>query len=171
MLRVFCFHTLGITVEDLYLIDPDPDRGGHERGVRVELRLLERPPWRGSPNASQPVIADRAVWRADLLESVTGGPGSKDRMHHHPGMVGNEPGRRVFVPGLTDDPIGWLEHQLSDVLPHLEAAGVDTYPHHASAEALREATPEITGTVATVLNEVRTGTLAADPPETPTPRT
>ena len=165
MLRVFCFRTLGITVEDLYLIDPDPDRGGHERGVRVELRLLDEPAWRGSPNASQPVVVDRAVWRADFLESVAGGPGSKDRMHHHPGMLGNEPGRRVFAPGLTADPMGWLRLQLSDVLPHLEAAGVDTRPHRASAEALREAAPEVVGTVATVLGEVRAGTLATAPQE------
>ncbi|TDC89666.1 hypothetical protein [Actinomadura sp. 7K507] len=163
MLRVFCFHTLGITVEDLYLIDPDPNRGGHERGVRVELRLLGDPTWRGSPNASQPVIVDQAVWRADFLESVAGGPGCKDRMHHHPGMLDNEPGLRVFDPDLTADPMGWLEHQLSNVLPHLEAAGVDTEPHHTSAEALHEAAPEIAGTVATVLGEVRAGTLATTP--------
>ncbi|MFG2091185.1 hypothetical protein [Spirillospora sp. NPDC048824] len=167
MLRVFCFHTLGITVEDLYLVDPDPHRGGHERGVRVELRLLGTPSWRGSPNASQQVVVDQAVWRADFLESVTGGPGSKDRMHHHPGMLDNEPGRRVFEPGLTADPMGWLEHRLSDVLPLLKAAHVDARSHHASAEALREAAPEVAGTVATALGEVRAGTLATTPPETP----
>lgn len=167
MLRVFCFQTLGITVEDLYLPAPDPDGGGHERGVRVELRVLDTPPWRGSPNASQQIVVDRAVWRADFLESVAGGPGSKDRMHHHPGMTDNEPGRRVFAPGLTADPMGWLKHQLSDVMPLLEAAGVDT-GHHASAAAIREATPELVGTVATVLGEVRAGTLATEPKATPT---
>ncbi|TDD86081.1 hypothetical protein [Actinomadura rubrisoli] len=163
MLRVFCLGSLGITVEDLYLIDPDPDRGGHERGVRVELRLLDPRPWRGSPNASQPVIADRAVWRADFLESVAGGPGTKDRMHHHPGMADNEPGRRVFLPALTADPMGWLEQHLLDVLPLLEAAEVDPAPHRPSAEALREATPEIVGTVTTVLTRVREGALATSP--------
>ncbi|WP_067461250.1 hypothetical protein [Actinomadura macra] len=163
MLRVFCFGTLGITVEDLYLIDPDPVRGGHERGVRVELRLLDPRPWRGSGNASQPVNVDRAVWRADFLESVAGGPGSKDRMHHHPGMADNEPGQRVFVPGLTADPMGWLKHQLFDVLPLLTEADVDTVPHRPSAEAVREAIPEVVGTVATVLGAVREGTLATGP--------
>ncbi|MFD0687588.1 hypothetical protein [Actinomadura fibrosa] len=163
MLRVFCLGGLGITVEDVYLIDPDPDRGGHERGVRVELRLLPLQPWRGTRNAAQPIVADRAVWRADFLESVAGGPGSKDRMHHHPGMVDSEPGRRVFVPGLTADPMGWLKHQLFDVLPLLEAAGVDADAHRASAEEIRDAIPEIVGTVATVLGEVREGILATSP--------
>lgn len=162
MLRVFCFTTLGITVEDLYLIDPDPDRGGHERGVRVELRLLEPRPHRGSLNASQPVVVDRAVWRADFLESVAGGPGTKDRMHHHPGMADNEPGRRVFDPDLTADPMGWLKRRLTDVQPLLKAAGVDD-PHDRAATAIRDAVPELVGTVATVLDGVRAGVLAQKP--------
>lgn len=164
MLRVFCFGSLGITVEDLYLVDPDPDRGGHERGVRVELRLLDARPWRGSPNASQPVVVDRAVWRADLLESVAGGPGSKDRMHHHPGMIDGEPGRRVFVPGLTADPMGWLRHQLSDVVPLLESAQIDDpAAHRPAAAAIRDAIPEVVGVAAAVLGEVREGALATSP--------
>ena len=164
MLRVFCFGSLGITVEDLYLVDPDPDRGGHERGVRVELRLLDPRPWRGSPNASQPVVVDRAVWRADFLESVAGGPGSKDRMHHHPGMIDSEPGRRVFVSGLTADPMDWLRHQLIDVVPLLESARIDDPAAHGpAAAAIRDAIPEVVGVVATVLGEVREGVLAASP--------
>ncbi|QXJ20942.1 hypothetical protein AGRA3207_001740 [Actinomadura graeca] len=166
MLRVFCFGTLGITVEDLYLIDPDPELGGHERGVRVELRLLDPRPWRGSGTASQPIIVDRAVWRADFLESVAGGPGSKDRMHHHPAMADNEPGRRVFDTDLTADPMGWLQDQLDDVAPLLAEAGVDPGAHRPSAAAVSEASPDLVGTVATVLNAVREGVLATAPKKT-----
>ncbi|WP_067477419.1 hypothetical protein [Actinomadura hibisca] len=164
MLRVFCFETLAVTVEDVYLRDPDPDRGGDERGVRVELRLLEQRPWRGSPNASQAVVVDRAVWRGDFLESVAGGPGTKDRMHHHPGMVGDEPGRRTFSAELTQDPMGWLRGTLADVVPLLEIADVpDAAAHRPAAEALRDALHEVVGTVATTLGEVRAGTLATSP--------
>ena len=164
MLRAFCFGTLGLTVEDLYLIDPDPDRGGHERGVRVELRMVEPQAWRGSPNASQRIVLDQALWRADFLESVAGGPGTKDRMHHHPGMRDNQPGRRVFAPDLTDDPMAWLEKQLNDLTPLLEAAGVpDTAEHQKAGAALRDNLTEIVATVTTVLSEVRAGTLARSP--------
>ncbi|WP_067827874.1 hypothetical protein [Actinomadura kijaniata] len=164
MLRAFCFDTLGVTVEDLYLRDPDPERGGDERGVRVELRLLEPQPWHGSPNAAQRVVLDRAVWRADFLESVAGGPGTKDRMHHHPGMSDSEPGGRVFDETLTRDPMGWLRAMLDDVTPLLEAAKVDGVERHrASAGALRDALHEVVGVVATTLGEVRAGTLATTP--------
>ncbi|XVQ09199.1 hypothetical protein ACQP1W_42765 [Spirillospora sp. CA-255316] len=161
MLRVFCFGDLGVTVEDVFLIDPDPVRGGRERGVRVELRLLDPEPWRGSINASQRVVADRAVWRADFLETAAGGPGTKDRMHHHPGMIDNEPGRRVFSEDLTADPMGWLESQLADAVPLLEAAKVDSpEDYRASADALRENLDEVVTSVSTVLDRVRAGDLA-----------
>ncbi|MEU5884451.1 hypothetical protein [Spirillospora sp. NPDC047279] len=166
MLRVFCFGDLGLTVEDVYLVDPDPDRGGHERGVRVELRPVEPQDRRGSPNASQPVALGQAIWRGDFLESVKGGPGTKDRMHHHPGMRAGEPGRRVFEPGLTDDPMAWLEKRLGDLEPLLDAAGVPVTPAHRHAAAvLRDNLTEVVGTITTVLSEVRAGTLAHSPPE------
>ncbi|GAA3974526.1 hypothetical protein GCM10023085_66310 [Actinomadura viridis] len=164
MLRLFCFGGLGVTVEDVFLIDPDPERGGRERGVRVELRLLPPQPWRGSVNASQPVVADRAVWRADLLETAAGGPGTRDRMHFHPGMIANEPGRRVFVPELTEDPMGWLEGQLIDAVALLEAAGVENpETYRDSADTLREGLAEVVATVSTVLDGVRAGELARTP--------
>ena len=161
MLRVFCFGTLGVTVEDLYLADVGP---GHERGVRVELRLLEPQPWRGSRFAAQRIVADRAVWRADFLESVEGGPGSKDRMHHHPGMIDNEPGRRVFSVDLSEDPMGWLRGRLSDVVPLLEAAKVeDVDAYRPAADSLRQGATEVVNTVSTVLARVRAGRLATTP--------
>ncbi|GAA2448360.1 hypothetical protein GCM10010191_77270 [Actinomadura vinacea] len=161
MLRVFCFDSLGVTVEDVFLIDPDPVRGGRERGVRVELRLLDPEPWRGSINASQRVVADRAVWRADFLETAAD---TKDRMHHHPGMIDNEPGQRVFTEDLTGDPMGWLESQLADAVPLLESAKVeDPERHRPAADALRENLAEVVTSVSAVLDRVRAGDLAKTP--------
>jgi hypothetical protein len=163
---VFCVGSLAVTIEDLYFVDPEPEPGqpGPERGIRVELRLLEPQPWRGSIYASQRIVADQAVWRADFLESIDRGPGSKDRMHHHPAMTGNEPGDRVFARSLTEDPMGWLEAQLDGAVALLAAAGVpDAGTYEASADALRTALPEITGTARTTLDEVRAGRLALGP--------
>lgn len=164
MLRVFCFGTLAVTVEDVYLLDPDPQNPEHERGVRLELRLVEPRPWRGTRSASQPVVVDQAIWRCDFLETVRGGPGTKDRMHHHPGMQDNEPGRRVFDEDLTGDPMSFLQRQLTDVTPLLEAAKIPvSEEHRESARALHENLTEVVDTVTTVLSEVRAGTLATTP--------
>ncbi|MEP7091899.1 MAG: hypothetical protein ABI776_17490, partial [Nocardioidaceae bacterium] len=115
METMFGFGRLVLLVEPLYFVDPQPAPGqeGHERGVRVEVRVREPQPQRGSVYASQRIVVDRAVWRCDLLESVEGGPGSCDRMHHHPEMHDNEPGERVFDAGLSSDPVGWLGMQLA----------------------------------------------------------
>ena len=166
MLRVLCVDSLAVTIEDLYFVDPDPAPGqdGPERGVRVELRLLEPQPRRGSIYASQRIVADQAVWRADFLESVERGPGSKDRMHHHPTMNGNEPGGRVFTRDLTEDPMGWLETRLGDTAALLKAADIpDLDAYLPSADALRAALPEIMATARTTLDEVRAGRLASRP--------
>lgn len=166
MLRIFCVDKLGVTVEDIYFRDPDPapDQQGDERGVRVELRVREPQPWRGSTYASQRIVVDQAVWRADFLESVRAGPGSKDRMHHHPAMIDSEPRTRTFDRSLTEDPIAWLEAQLSDVLPLLEAAKVpDAESYRPAADALRATLPEVVGSVRETLDGVRGGRLATEP--------
>ncbi len=97
------FERVSVVAGDLYFVDPEPSPGqeGAERGVRVEVRMLERPPLTGTIYAFQPIVIDRPVWRADLLESVTGRRGSYDRTHHHPRVRGWEPGGRQYDPGLT----------------------------------------------------------------------
>ena len=94
MLHVFGFEKVGVAVGDLYFVNPQPGAGqeGAERGVRLEVRLLASPPKEGSLYASRPILVDQPIWRADLLESVVGGPGTWDRTHHHPKMRGWEPG-------------------------------------------------------------------------------
>ena len=114
MLHAWGFERVGVVAGDLYFLDPEPvpRSGGRRAGVRVEVRLLDRPPLTGSIYAAQPIVIDRPVWRADLFETVAGDPGSHDRTHHHPHFRGWEPGRRQFDPALTGDPMGWLADRL-----------------------------------------------------------
>lgn len=168
MLYAWGFDRVGVVAGDLYFVDPDPAPGqeGAERGVRLEVRLLERPPLTGSVYAAQPIVVDRPVWRADLLETVAGRPGSHDRTHHHPTFRGWEPGRRKYDEGLSADPLAWLEEQLKDLPGLLEGAEL---PADAAgpgdAEQMAGAAPQIAATVRDLLARVRAGELAR-PPET-----
>ena len=106
MLYAWGFERVGVVAGDLYFVDPDPSPGqeGAERGVRLEVRLLDRPPLTGSIYAAQPIVIDRPVWRADLFETVAGAPGSHDRTHHHPHFRGWEPGTAAVRPGPDERP-------------------------------------------------------------------
>ena len=110
MLYAFGFENIGVVVSDLYFLDPTPGPGqeGAERGVRLEVRMLDRGDLKGSIYSAQPIGVDRPIWRADLLESVAGPFGSFDRTHHHPAFNGWEPSRRHYVPELSADPLGWV---------------------------------------------------------------
>ena len=90
MLYVYGFDRVGVAVGDLFFVDPRPHKGqeGAEHGVRLELRLIERGPLRGTIYSATPIAVERPVWRVDLLESVDGRPGSFDRTHYHPACTG-----------------------------------------------------------------------------------
>ena len=166
MLHLFGFDRLGVAVGDLYFVDPNPSPGqeGAERGVRLEVRLLEQAEAEGSIYAARPIVVGRPVWRADLLESVAGRPGSFDRTHHHPRMRGWEPGSRQFDADMSADPLGWVGRRLSDVGVLLSEAGIDASELGPDdADQLRSAVPAIVEAVATLLAEVRAGRLAAPP--------
>jgi len=166
MKSVFCFGRLALVIEPLYFIDPDPHPGqeGPERGVRLELRMVEPQPARGSVYASQPIVIDRSIWRGDLLESVAAGPGARDRMHYHPGMRDNEPGDRVFDRHLTDDPVGWVARELADLPRMLDRWDVEEFDGFtADAAALNDMLPQILEVLATTLDKVRAGELATAP--------
>jgi hypothetical protein len=166
VLYVFGFERTGVVVSDLYFVDPQPGSGqeGAEHGVRLEVRLLERGELPGSIYSAQPITISRPVWRADLLESVAGRPGSHDRTHYHPEVHGWEPGRRVFDRGLSADPVGWVAEQLSDLAGLLGRAGLGGDPaDERDAEELRRGLPEITSAVSSLLARVRAGELAAPP--------
>lgn len=146
MLYAFGFERYGVVVSDLYFVDPDPRKGqqGPERGVRLELRVLEPGALRGSIYSARPIMGDQPVWRVDLLKSVAGPPGSFDRTHHRPAFRGWEPGRRVFADELSADPIGWLGARLSDLDGLLGQARAERNDADAAdAAALRAAVPDI----------------------------
>jgi hypothetical protein len=166
VLYVFGFDRTGVVISDLYFVDPNPHKGqeGPEHGVRLEVRLLERGELRGSIYSAQPIGIGRPIWRADLLESVDGPPGSCDRMHYHPALTGWEPGRRVFERELTADPVAWVGERLSDLESLLAEAGADGDPADAGdAAVLRRCVPEITSAVSCLLARVRAGELARPP--------
>jgi hypothetical protein len=165
MLWSIAFGRLGVVVGDLYFVDPRPEAGqeGAERGVRLELRLFDREPLKGSIYSATPIRVDRPLWRVDLLESVGSVPGSIERAHHHPRFAGWEPGRRVFVEELSAQPVGWLRAQLAEPAAVLEEAGEETTAHAADIDALRTAAPLITGIVEHLLAEVAAGRAGVAP--------
>lgn len=162
MLYAFGFERVGVLVSDLYFVNPRPEEGqeGPERGVRLEVRLLERHPLKGSIYSAQPIAVGRPVWRADLLESVDSAPGSLDRAHHHPRFDGWEPGGRRFVPELSADPLGFVESRLSNFPALMEEAGVPVDELGAGdAAAVEDAVPEILAAVRRLLDRVNAGEL------------
>jgi hypothetical protein len=166
MLYAFGFERVGVVVGDLYFVDPNPGKGqeGPEHGVRLELRVLGRGEPRGTIYSAQPIEVGQPIWRADLLESVGGPPGSFDRTHHHPRFTGWNPGHRVFTKELSTDPLGWLAAQLSDLDALVASAGfpADTAGPSDAAD-LRRAVPEIVDATRRLLDKVRSGELGDAP--------
>jgi hypothetical protein len=168
MLAAFGFENLGVVVGDMYFIDPAPLAGQEtpERGVRLELRLIDRAQPQGSIYAGVPVTFNRPVWRVDLFGSTESPPGTLDRAHHHPRFDGWEPGRRHFVPELSADPLSWLADELADPPAVLARAGVGADEvTQADITGLAAAAPEIVAAVKRLLDGVREGTLAPAPAE------
>lgn len=166
MLQVFGFDRIGVVLGDLYFLDPNPRKGqeGPEHGVRLEVRMLKPGDLKGSIYSSRPIEIAEPVWRADLLESVDGPPGSFNRTHHHPNLQGWEPGHRVFDRELSADPVSWLGKQLSDLEGLLDRAGIELDPELAAdAEKLRGAVPEVQRAVTGLLAQVRAGELGTAP--------
>lgn len=167
MLYAFGFERIGVVASDLYFVDPNPGPGqeGPEQGVRVEVRLLERGELRGSIYSARPIEVGRAIWRADLLESVEN-PGSLDRAHHHPRFREWEPGPRTFVKEMTANPVAWVGKWLADVDGLLDASGL-THDDigETDADELRAAIPDILDAVRRLLDRVRACELARPPRE------
>jgi hypothetical protein len=168
MLAAFGFENLGVVVGDMYFVDPKPLAGQEtpERGVRLELRLIDKDEPQGSIYAGVPIAFARPVWRVDLFGSTESPPGTLDRAHHHPRFDGWEPGRRHFVPELSADPVAWLAGQLADPTAVLERAGVALDEvSEADLSGLVAAAPDIVAAVKRMLDGVRDGTLAPAPAE------
>ena len=168
MLYLFGFERVGVVLSDLYFVNPDPAPGqeGAERGVRLEVRFLERQDEQGSIYAARPILVGQPIWRVDLLESVDGKPGSFDRTHHHPLMRGWEPGRRRFERDLSADPFGWLGERLRDLPGLLVQAELPADRADADdARQMRESAAEIVDATRQLLDRVRAGELARPPAE------
>jgi hypothetical protein len=166
VLYVFGFERIGVLLSDLYFVDPNPRPGqeGAERGVRLELRLLDHGELKGSIYSARPIDVAEPVWRVDLLETVSGPPGSLDRAHHHPAFKGWEPGRRVFDADLSADPVTWVGQQLADLPTLLSGAGLAADDALAAdAAQLRERLPEITTALRGLLAGVKAGELGQPP--------
>jgi len=166
MLEVFGFDRIGVVVGDIYFIVPSPGKGqeGPEHGVRLEVRMLEPGALTGSIYSARPSSITEPVWRADLLESTDGIPGSLNRAHHHPKMRNWEPGKRVFDRQLSADPVAWVGTMLSDLEGLLEQAGITVDAALASdAGSLRAAVPEVQRAVTGMLDRVKAGELGTAP--------
>ena len=170
MLYAFGFERVGVLVGDLYFVNPRPEPGqeGAERGVRREVRMLEKGELKGSIYSAQPIAVDRPIWRADLLESVEGEPGSLDRAHHHPAFRGWEPGKRHFVAEMSAAPLDFVTRRLADLEGMLAEAGVPASEVAAGdPDDLRRAVPEIVDAVRRLLHRVWAGELARPPGDGP----
>jgi hypothetical protein len=166
MLQVFGFDRIGVVLGDIYFIDPAPGKGqeGPERGVRLELRMLQPGDLTGSIYPSRPITIAEPVWRVDLLEAADGPPGSLDRAHHHPLMRNWEPHKRVFDRDLSADPVSWLGTMLADLEGLLGNAGIEVDAELAAdADKLRASVPDVQRAVASMLDRVKAGELGTAP--------
>jgi hypothetical protein len=166
MLQVFGFDRIGVVLGDIYFLDPTPGKGqeGPERGVRLELRMLQPGDLTGSIYSSRPITIAEPIWRVDLLEAADGPPGSLDRAHHHPLMRNWEPHKRVFDRDLSADPVSWLGTMLADLEGLLGNAGIEVDAELAAdADKLRASVPDVQRAVSSMLGRVKAGELGTAP--------
>lgn len=166
MLITFGFDRFALVLADLYFQHPHPPAGqqGPEHGVRLELRRIEAAELRGSVYSARPVFIADPVWRVDLLKSVGAEGAGLDRAHHHPTFTGWDESARAFEDELSQDPLGWLETELSDLPSVLARAGVpDTVAGPRDVAELRLALPRILDTVRWLLEQTLTGGLGTAP--------
>ena len=76
MLYAFGFDRVGVLVSDMYIVIPNPRPGqeGAERGVRLEVRLLERGELPGSIYSARPIEAGRRCGGRTCSRRWTGRP-------------------------------------------------------------------------------------------------
>jgi hypothetical protein len=156
MLQAFVFERVAVLVGPWHEpVDPP------ERGTRVEVRLLDHEPRRGSWSAAQRVVIDQPVFRADLFDVVSEPPGNLASAHFHDRFDGVEPTDRLWPDGIKQDPTGWLAAELGDLGRLLERAGAeagDAVAVGRDADALRDAIPAIVAAVNATWDTVRTPT-------------
>jgi hypothetical protein len=114
-----------------------------EHGVRLELRLREPQPHRGTESAAQRIVADQPVWRADLFDRIDGTPGAFGSAHFHPRFAGVEPCERNWADEIKTAPWDWLHGQLYDIAAVAATAGVALPEPAADTEQVRADAAEI----------------------------
>ncbi|MHA6619917.1 hypothetical protein [Pseudonocardia sp. DLS-67] len=122
MEHVFVFNEVAVLVRHWFEIDLMDSHLEH--GARVELRQLAPQPRRGSESASQMIVVDQPVWRADLFDRLDGTPGAFEAAHFHPHFVGVEPCERHWDDAVKATPWDWLAGRLTDIAGIAAAAGV-----------------------------------------------
>jgi hypothetical protein len=153
----FGFDAVAVVIGDLYLLDPGETHGA-ERGVRLEIRLIERELSQDALFAAAPVTLGRPLWRADLLEAVDH-PGTLDRAHHHTEFADWEPSEREFT-DMAGDPVGWVTARLGNLDGVLGPAGPRAA---ADADRVRQAVPEVRAAIERLLGGIRARPLTAFP--------
>jgi hypothetical protein len=145
MLQAFVFENVAV------LVGPWDEPGEPpEQGTRIEVRLTDREPHRGSVSAAQRVVIDQPVFRADLFDRMDTPPGNLLAAHFHPTFDGVEPCDRVWRDEIRHDPTGWLAGELSDLEHLLQRAAADVEDGASVARdvhALRAAIPAIVAAV------------------------
>jgi hypothetical protein len=153
MLQAFVFESVAVLVGPWHEpVDPP------ERGTRVELRLLDPEPRRGSWSAAQRVVIDQPVFRADLFDIVGEPAGNLASAHFHDSFEGVEPNDRLWPDGIKRDPTGWLADELGDLGRLLARSGVvveDRAGVERDAIALGDAVPAIVAAVNATWDAVR----------------
>jgi len=153
MLQAFVFEQVAVLVGPWHEpVDPP------ERGARVEVRILDQEPRRGSWSAAQRVVIDQPAFRADLFDVVGEPPGNLASAHFHERFDGVEPTDRLWPEGIKRDPTGWLAAELGDLGGLLARAGVhagDAAAIGRDSDALRDAIPAIVAAVNATWDAVR----------------
>lgn len=129
-----------------------------ERGARIEVRLLESQPHRGTRFAAQRLVIDEPLFRADLFDQTDKAPGNLASAHFHTHFDGAEPCDRVWSEELSADPIKWLAQELDDLNGLIKRAGVEIADApwvDSDGDALRRTIPAILSAVQATWDEVR----------------
>jgi hypothetical protein len=148
VIHTLLFERIAVVVAP-FRLDIEPP----EHGARVEVRLLDPDPRRGTRAAAQRVVIDQPVFRADLFDRRDQPPGNMACAHFHPTFEGVEPSPRHWDDALVRNPTGWLVAVLSDLTGVLGRSGLvdPTEPWvQAEADALREGIPEVIHAVESV---------------------
>jgi hypothetical protein len=111
VLHVLTLSRSAVTIRHWFEIDLSD--ASMEHGSRIEVRELRKQQHRGTESASQLVVVDRTIWRADLFDRLSDNAGSFGAAHFHPEFADNEPCARAWDAALTADPWGWLGDQVA----------------------------------------------------------